>query len=334
MVSHQMASHRVASHRVASPAGRLLALLERVQERPGLTAPQLADELGVSERTARRYVATLQDLGIPVEANRGKYGGHRLRPGFRMPPLMLTTDESVALTLALAAMRGPGADTDGPAGRALSKLVRALPSGVGDRVRDVLTAVTPPADGWLASATPDPGLLAVIATGVVEERRCRLRHRSTDGLATVREVNPYGIAVVRGRCYIHGWCHLRQARRTFRMDRIERADLLTRTFRMPKSVDITGAVERSLALARPEWSVSLLFDGSLEEVQRWIPRDLGVCEYVGPHTTRVLSSTSNPDYFVLRISDHPFAMTVEEPAELRAAFRRAAVRMEAASSAP
>ena len=51
-----------------SPAGRVLALLERVQTRPGLTAPRLAEELGVSERTVRRYVTTLQELGIPVEA--------------------------------------------------------------------------------------------------------------------------------------------------------------------------------------------------------------------------------------------------------------------------
>src|SRR5215468_3851013 len=91
-----------------SPAGRVLALLERVQERPGLTAPQLAEELGVSERTVRRYVTTLQDMGIPVEAGRGRYGGHRLQPGFRMPPLMLTTDEAVAVTLSLAVMRGGG----------------------------------------------------------------------------------------------------------------------------------------------------------------------------------------------------------------------------------
>ena len=105
-----------------SPAGRVLTLLERVQERPGLTAPRLAEELGVSERTVRRYVTTLHDLGIPVEAGRGKFGGHRLRPGFRMPPLMLTTDEAVAVTLALAVMRGTTSDHGGSVETALSKL--------------------------------------------------------------------------------------------------------------------------------------------------------------------------------------------------------------------
>lgn len=308
-----------------SPAGRVLALLERVQEHPGLTAPRLADELGVSERTVRRYVATLQELGIPVEAGRGRYGGHRLRPGFRMPPLMLSTDEAVAITLALALSGGAASGEDAPATTALTKLRHVLPRGVSDRVHAVLDAVAPPtADTRRPGAAPGP--VATLATGVVECRRCRVRHRSADGTTTVRELNPYGLAVVFGSLYVHGWCHLRQARRTFRVDRIDRVDLLGRTFRMPARLDVADAVERSLALARPEWSVSLLMDAPLAEVEPWIPRFLGVCEAVDDASTRVRSSTSNPDYFVLRISDHPFAMTVEEPDAVREAFARAAER--------
>jgi predicted DNA-binding transcriptional regulator YafY len=314
-----------------SPAGRVLALLERVQERPGLTAPQLAEELGVSERTVRRYVATLQGLEIPVEAGRGRYGGHRLRPGFRMPPLMLTTDEAVAITLALA-LTGTS-DGSTPAQTALAKLQHVLPRGVSDRVHAVLDAVaSPSAEARRPGA--DPGPVAALATGVVERRRCRVRHRGSNGTTTVRELNPYGLAVVWGSLYVHGWCHLRQARRTFRVDRVDRVDLMARTFRMPTGLDVTAAVERSLALARPEWSVSLLLDGPLADVESWIPRFLGVCEAVDESTTRVRSSTSNPDYFVLRVSDHPFAMSVEHPDEVRAAFARAASRFAAAARPP
>jgi hypothetical protein len=103
---------------------------------------------------------------------------------------------------------------------------------------------------------------------------------------------------------------------------------------MPTRLDVSAAVERSLALARPEWPVSLLLDGPLADVEPWIPRVLGVCEAVDEATTRVRSSTSNPDYFVLRISDHPFAITVEHPAEIRAAFARAAERFAGAGTAP
>jgi predicted DNA-binding transcriptional regulator YafY len=316
-----------------SPAGRVLALLERVQEHPGLTAPRLADELGVSERTVRRYVTTLQELGIPVEAGRGRYGGHRLRPGFRMPPLMLSSDEAVAITLALAVMRGPVPDAAGAAETALAKLLHVLPTSVSARVADVLAAVSPPTQGWLAGGPPDPGITASLAAGVVERRRCRVRHRSADGTTTVREINPYGVAVVRGWCYVHGWCHTRQARRTFRIDRIDRVDLLTTAFRMP-DLDVTAAVERSLALARPEWLVSLLLHAPVAEVEPYIPRYLGVCEAADPDTTRMRSSTSNPDYFVLIASDHPFAITVEEPVELRAAFARRAALMSDAATRP
>ncbi|MEJ7630201.1 MAG: YafY family protein [Nocardioidaceae bacterium] len=320
-----------------SPAGRVLTVLERVQERPGVTGPQLAAEIGVSARTVRRYVANLQDLGIPVEPTRGRLGGYRLRSGYRMPPLMLSTDEAVAVTLALAAMRRPAASEseagasepeDSAAVTALAKLVRVLPSVVATRVGQVLTAVSAPTESAaFAGPTPEPGLLASLAEAVVGRRRCRLRHRSQHGSVTVREVNPYGVAAVQGRWYVHGWCHLRQARRSFRIDRIDRVDLLSTAFSAPEGLDVVAAVEESLALARPEWSVALVVHAPLAEVEEWVPRHLGVLASLDPETTRLRSSTSNLDYFAWRISDLPFAMTVVTPDELRSAFSRHAERM-------
>jgi predicted DNA-binding transcriptional regulator YafY len=190
-----------------NPAGRVLTLLERVQERPGITGPRLAADLGVTERTVRRYVATLQGLGIPVEPTRGRIGGYRLRAGYRMPPLMLSTDEAVAVTLALAVMnhtdRTSGTDDSTPVETALAKLRRVLPREVAGRVDDVLSAVTRPQDGWtVVGPAPDPSVLAALAAGVVGRQRCRLRHRAQHGDVTVREVNPYGVAVVQGG---RGW---------------------------------------------------------------------------------------------------------------------------------
>lgn len=303
-----------------SPAGRVLALLERVQERPGLTAERLADELGVGERTVRRYVTTLQELGIPVTARRGRAGGYHLEAGFRMPPLMLSTDEAVAITLTLAVLRLG----DGPTTVALAKLRRALPRDVAERVDAVLTAVVPPAraDRLAAGAAPDPHLLATLAAGVVGERVCRVRHGTT-----TREVNPYGVAVVRGHLYLHGWCHLRRARRTFRVDRIVGVDLLDTTFRAPTGLDVARAVETSLATSWDEWTVSVLLSAPLAEVEATIPRYVGVAEAVSPTQTRLRLTTRNLDTTVLRLSDHTFAMTVEEPVELVEAFERRAAWM-------
>ena len=310
---------------LSSPSGRVLALLERVQERPGLTADQLAAELGVGERSVRRYVATLQELGIPVIARRGRLGGYHLQAGYRMAPLMLSTDEAVAITLTLAVLSGRSADgAPGAASAALGKLRRALPRSVAERVDDVLAAVVPPerSDRLAPGATPDPSLLATLAAGVVGERVCRIRHTGT-----TREVNAYGVAVVRGHLYLHGWCHLRRARRTFRVDRITTAVLLPETFRTPSGLDVAAAVETSLATSWDEWTVSVLLHAPLDVVRATIPRYVGIAEPVDATTTRLRLTTRNLDATVLRLSDHTLAMTVEEPVELREAFARRAAWM-------
>ena len=237
------------------------------------------------------------------------------------------------MTLALAVMRGPTPDPDDSAETVLAKLIRVLPRGVSDRVADVLTRSRPP---------PTAGWPAEYPTPVCW--RHWPRGSSNDGAAgcgttpprcaTVREVNPYGVAVVRGWCYVHGWCHLRQARRTFRIDRIDRVELLDVKFRMPGDLDVVAAVESSLALARPEWPVSLPRPCAARRGRGVVP----------PLSRRVRGGRTRRhpaafvdgdlDYFVLRISDHPFAMTVEEPTELRDAFARAAARMAATGAAP
>src|SRR5215217_4379888 len=110
-------------------AVRILALLELLQGRHRLTGPELAERLGVDERTVRRYAGRLADMGIPVVAERGRYGGYRLLPGFKLPPLMLTDDEAVAVVLGLLAgerLGLPGAARE----TALAKIQRVLPAGL------------------------------------------------------------------------------------------------------------------------------------------------------------------------------------------------------------
>src|SRR5579884_1169870 len=91
-----------------SPVTRLLTVLDLLQSRPSVTAAQLAERLEVNARSARRYIVMLQDLGIPVEAERGRYGGYRLRPGYKLPPLIWTEEEAVAVVLGLRAAESLG----------------------------------------------------------------------------------------------------------------------------------------------------------------------------------------------------------------------------------
>ncbi len=84
---------------MANTATRLITLIMLLQRQPNQTAGQLAQALGVSPRTAQRYIAMLDDIGIPVYAERGPVGGYALVRGYKMPPLIFTPEEAVALYL-------------------------------------------------------------------------------------------------------------------------------------------------------------------------------------------------------------------------------------------
>src|SRR5882672_1813505 len=125
-----------------APTSRLLELLELLQTRPLLTGTEIADRLAVDRRTVRRYIAALQELGIPVEGQRGVGGGYRVRPGYRLPPLMLNDDEAVVVVLGLVAARqvAPAGTTESVDG-ALAKIHRVLPEALRRRVEALETTL-------------------------------------------------------------------------------------------------------------------------------------------------------------------------------------------------
>jgi predicted DNA-binding transcriptional regulator YafY len=118
---------------VSHPTTRVLAMLELLQARHQLSGAELAAGLGVDQRTIRRYALRLADLGIPVTAERGRYGGYRLLPGYRLPPLMLTDDEAAAVVIGLLAAERLGQPVAGMP-TALAKIQRVLPTALAERV--------------------------------------------------------------------------------------------------------------------------------------------------------------------------------------------------------
>jgi predicted DNA-binding transcriptional regulator YafY len=96
---------------MSSSTSQVLELLELLQERSLVSGPELARRFEIDLRTVRRHVARLEELGIPVESVRGRAGGYRLRPGWKLPPLMLDDDEAVAIVLGLVAARRAGLAT-------------------------------------------------------------------------------------------------------------------------------------------------------------------------------------------------------------------------------
>ena len=182
-----------------TPTARLLELLELLQTRPLTTGAEIAERLAIDRRTVRRYVAALQDLGIPIEGQRGVGGGYRIRPGYRLPPLMLTDDEAVIVVLGLSAARRQGLDTDsGPVEGALDKIHRVLPDPLRRRVQALETAL-----GFTASpraGTPVAGdMVLVLAEAVRRGLRVRIVYTAFSGERTRRDLSTYGLVVHAGR---------------------------------------------------------------------------------------------------------------------------------------
>jgi predicted DNA-binding transcriptional regulator YafY len=183
-----------------SPTLRLLTLLELLESRERVTGAELAQTLEVSDRSVQRYVAQLQDLGIPVESTRGVGGAYRLKPGFRLPPLMLTDDEALAVSLGLRALEPLGLSAFAPATKsAQTKLERVLPRAIAEHSRIVQEAVELEPSPWLVKT--DAKLLMLLAMAVQSRAPISFAYKSFDASESRREVEPYSVLHHDGR-----WC--------------------------------------------------------------------------------------------------------------------------------
>lgn len=195
-----------------SRAARLLDLLQalRRRRRP-VTAAVLAQELGVSQRTLYRDVATLIGRGAPIEGEAGL--GYVMRSGFFLPPLSFDEDEldAVMLGLRLIARRGD-ADLAHAAQDALAKILAVLPPAEEDAMSASALLAGPPADDR-------PGIGA-IRRALRAERKMSLSYRDGTGAATDRIVWPVALGFLRESDVLVAWCELRQDFRHFRLDRI------------------------------------------------------------------------------------------------------------------
>jgi predicted DNA-binding transcriptional regulator YafY len=301
---------------VATSTARLLELLELLQRQPLVTGRELADRFGVDRRTVRRDLAALQRLGIPVEGERGVGGGYRLRPGYRLPPLMLSEDEATAVVLGLGAARRLAlGDADGTDG-ALAKIHRVLPAALRRRVEalEAALAFTGPA---LEGEPPAGETVLLLADAIRRARRIRLSYRSFDGEESQRELSPYGLVVHAGRWYLAGHDHSRSALRTFRVDRIEHAALVDMpAARAPDGFDALEHVTRSLAQVPWPWEVDVLLDLPLDDARRRLPGTLAELADEGGKTA-LRMRVSSLDWAASLLAGLGCAFSVRAPEELR-----------------
>lgn len=306
------------------PTTRLLTILELLQARGTMSGGDLAARLEVDRRTIRKYIMMLQDLGIPIETTRGPTGGYHLRPGFKLPPLMLTNDEALAIMLSLLAARrqGIGVEPHLLEG-ALAKIERVLPDSLRLRLQAVQAAVA------FVDAPPTPAppseRVLLISTAVQNAQRLQLRYQSREG-ETERAVDPYGIVSHWEQWYLVGWCHLRQAVRVFRLDRMVAVTLAAATFTRPENFDSLHYVLESLATAPRGWLVEILLEMRLAEAQQHIPLGSAVLEgCAGGVLMRLYSTDLRLTARYLCLLDCPFV--IRRPPELQTAVQALVARV-------
>lgn len=201
-------------------AHRLFDLLQILRRHRGpVSAQTLADEAGVSIRTIYRDVGALQALGAEIDGEPGV--GYVLRPGFLLPPLMLTGPEIEALRLGLQwAARRTDSEISEAARNAMAKITAVLPAELRDRMEDDAFQVVP---GW---ARPERVELSLLRRALHEERKLAIAYCDEKGARTERVVWPVTLGFFETTRVLAAWCELRSDFRHFRIDRIETADLL------------------------------------------------------------------------------------------------------------
>jgi predicted DNA-binding transcriptional regulator YafY len=307
---------------MSAPTVRVLALLELLQARGRMAGPELARRLKVDPRTIRRDIVTLEELGVPVTAERGRDGHYMLVSGFKLPPMMFTDDEALALSVGLRAARELGlADAEVAVAGAQAKLERVMPAGLTRRVRAVGERVTL---GLARAAAPrDNAAFATLSEAAQSETRVRLRYRARLGELTVRDFDPYGLAFQGGRWYAVGQCHLRGGLRSFRLDRVEAVERLRASFSRPDAFDSLGHLLRSVTSLPRAFTAEVLLRTDLVAARRELFPAIGTLEWVGSGVL-LRSQVDDLLWFARELARLPFAFEIRRPAALRAALKRVA----------
>jgi predicted DNA-binding transcriptional regulator YafY len=314
------------------PTTRLLAVLELLQSRGRIGGGELARRLEVDERTVRRYVTMLRDLGIPVEAELGRYGAYRLRPGFKLPPLMFSDEEALAVVLGLLAARRLGLTVDVTSTEgALAKIERVLPETLRAQVQAVSGVLTLDLRSSLQAPASSDVVMA-ISVGAQESRRVWVRYRSgRPGNESEREVDPYGVVYRTGKWYCVGYCHLRGEPRVFRLDRVLEASLRDETFTRPAGFDCLAFVIHSVATLPSDLVLDVLVKTSLDNARQSILPGVGTLHEV-PDGVALRGYVQDVDWMARYLAGLHWPIVVREPAELKEALRKHAAALVAATS--
>lgn len=306
------------------PIMRVLTVLEILQAREHVSGAELAERLEVDIRTVQRYIARLQDLSIPVESVRGVGGFYRLRPGFRLPPLMFTDEEAFALSLGLRALRQLGLSAFAPATEgAAAKLARVLPDALRESIQTVEDVVAVEPGPWITWTSAD--CLIRAASAIRMRRRVRFSYRSHAGAESVREIEPYAVIHIDGRWYLIGHCRSREALRTFRLDRVADLAMCAGSFKPQSRFDARAYLRERMPFVQSDYRIDVWIDMPIAEAERTFALWRVACEQ-DQSGTRLRCGRDQLRMFAAMLLSMGRRIIVREPAELREEFRLLAAR--------
>ncbi|MEV4533332.1 YafY family protein [Asanoa sp. NPDC049518] len=306
---------------------RLLSLLQMPREWPG---SELAARLGVSQRTVRRDIERLRELGYPVEATMGAGGGYRLAAGAAMPPLLLDDDEAVAIAVGLrTTARQPVAGIADASVRALAKVQQVLPTRLRQRV-GVLTTATAPTDAALV----DPEQLTALQAAAASNERVYFDYRDQDGIPTQRLVEPHRLVMTGRRWYLVGYDNERHDWRTFRADRIDNTKSTGERV-PPRELPVDDAaafVTSQLHDLAPVYAAKAVIQLPAAQAASRLGDAAGTLEPLDEHSCRWTSPDDTVDWLAFRLTSLGCDFTVHEPVELVDHLRRVGARIARATA--
>ena len=309
------------------PTTRVLAVLELLQTHGRMSGVELARRLEVDGRTLRRYITMLQDLGIPIEAERGRYGAYVMGAGYKLPPMMFTDDEALALSIGLLAARQLGLAEAAPAVEsAQAKLERVMPRALKGRVRALSETIALDLRD-MPVASPSEVMLQMSSAAQLQ-RRTHMHYRSGHDEESERDFDPYGLAYRQGRWYVVGYCHLRDDLRSFRLDRVVSVDLLEVNFTRPEHFDTLAYMTRAIASLPREFPVEVLLKTTLAIAQDQLLDGMGLLTPV-QEGVLLRGHTDDLGWFAHHLASLEFAFEVRQPEGLKEAIRKLAMQLTA-----
>ena len=316
-----------------SPTLRLLAVLELLEAYNSVSGSELARRLEVDKRTVRRYIVNLQDMGIPVTAERGPYGAYRLERGSRLPPLIFNDSEASAIILGLIAMRQMNFPIDAAAVEgALAKTERLLPEKLlayVDDLKELIKIHNPSL--YSSTRIPHNDFVLLLGQAIKNRKRTVLTYSAKDGLETTREADLYGLVLVGGLWYTAGYCHLRRDLRTFRVDRLRSITITEEYFNRPEEFDLLKYVLESIKQVQKTFDVEIVLKTSLEQARNLLSSESHLLTQTDEGVVYRLT-TSRLDWVAFSLMNLDVPVIIRTPHELYEVFHTLSEKAAAIAS--